>query len=89
MDPWYKHRVCNNANNNINSVNKNNLLSWQLINSSCTRVNKPFVPTNNAELKTIGHSLTETRWHETTTRCYIMENSYKIGGYWVAFTFKR
>ena len=57
MDPWYKHRVCNNADNNINSVNKNNLLSWQLINSSCTRVNKPFVPTNNAELKTIGHSL--------------------------------
>ena len=36
-----------------NSVNEKNLLSWQLINSSCTRVNKPFVALiqQNAELK--------------------------------------
>ena len=29
-----------------NSVNKNNLLLWELINSSRARENKPFVPTS-------------------------------------------
>ena len=35
-----------------NSVNINNLLSWQLINSSHARVNKLFVPINTAKCGT-------------------------------------
>jgi len=35
-----------------NSVNTNKLLSWQLNNSSRTRVNKPFVPINTAKCGT-------------------------------------
>ena len=34
------------------SVNENNLLSWQLINSSRTRVNKPFAAINTAKCGT-------------------------------------
>jgi len=34
------------------SVNKNNLLSWQLINGSRARENKPFVPINTAKCGT-------------------------------------
>ena len=56
MNPWqYEHGVCNNDDNDLsNSVNENNLLSWQLINSSRACVNKPFVAINTAkyELKT-------------------------------------
>ena len=35
-----------------NSVNENNLLPWQLINSSSVRVNKPFVAINAAKCRT-------------------------------------
>jgi len=35
-----------------NSVNINNLLSWQLIDSSRARVNKPFAPINTAKCGT-------------------------------------
>ena len=35
-----------------NSVNENKLLSWQLINSSHGRVNKPFVAINIAKCGT-------------------------------------
>ena len=33
----------------LNSVNENNLLPWQLINSSRARVKKPFVAINTAK----------------------------------------
>ena len=54
MNPWqYKLGVCSNDNNDVsNSVNKNDLLLWQLINSSCARENKPFVPINTAKCGT-------------------------------------
>ena len=52
------------------SVNGNNLLSWQLINSSHTPINKPFVAIDTAKCRsedvatvatiTTGHGLTET-----------------------------
>ena len=35
-----------------NSENENNLFSWQLINSSCTPVNKPFVAINTVKCGT-------------------------------------
>jgi len=35
-----------------NSVNKNNLLLWQLINSSHAQENKSFVPINTAKCGT-------------------------------------
>jgi len=35
-----------------NSVNKNNLLLWQLINSSHAQENKPFVPINTTKCGT-------------------------------------
>ena len=37
-----------------NSVNENNLLPWQLSNSSCASVNKPFLVISNSYSTVVG-----------------------------------
>ena len=50
MNPsQYEHGVCNNDNMLLNSGIENILLSWQLMNSSCTHVNKLFVAINTVK----------------------------------------
>ena len=54
MNPWQcKHGAYNNDNNDVSDpVNENDLLSWQLINSSHAHVNNPFIAINTPKCGT-------------------------------------